>query len=90
MIAKYIVLSNMINVVSDNIAYMYSRTPVDIKKIYSSSSYFQHIAAYSFAIKFTSLIPGNVCVHAGGYENFSEVKLMKTLVFTQHHVERIL
>ena len=42
--AKYIVLSKIISVVSDNIcAYMYSGTPLDIKKIYSSSSYFMSI-----------------------------------------------
>ena len=35
----------------------------------------QHITAYSSAIKFTCLIPGNVCVQAEGM-----LKLMKTLV----------
>ena len=41
-VAKYIVLSDIISVVSDNILrrYLYSRTPLDIKKVYSSSSYF--------------------------------------------------
>ena len=40
MTAKYIVLSNTISVVSDNILCMYSGTPLDIDKVYSSSSYF--------------------------------------------------
>ena len=47
MIAKCIVLANIISVVLDNIAYMYSGT---------------HITAYSSAITFTCLIPGNVGV----------------------------
>ena len=46
---------------------------------------YQHITAYSSAIKFTRLIPGNVCVQAEGM-----VKPMKTLVLIQHHVEKIL
>ena len=42
MIAKYIVLSNIISFASNNILrnYMYSGTPLDIEKINSSSSYF--------------------------------------------------
>ena len=36
-------------------------------------------------MKFTRLIPRNVCVQAEGI-----VKPMKTLVLIQHHVERIL
>ena len=46
---------------------------------------YQHITAYSSAIKFTRLIPGNVCVQAEGM-----LKPMKTLVLIQHHFERIL
>ena len=43
------------------------------------------ITVYSSAIKITRLIPGNVCVQAEGM-----LKLLKTLVLIQHHVERIL
>ena len=43
------------------------------------------MTAYSSAIKFTLLIPGNVCVQAEGM-----LKFMKTLVLIQHYVERIL
>ena len=48
---------------------------------------YQHITAYSFAIKFTRLIPGNVCVQAEGM-----LKPMETLVLIQDLVlvERIL
>ena len=66
---------------------MYSETALDIKKVYSSSSYFisRYITAYLPAIKFTHLIPGNVCVQAEGM-----LKPVKTLVLIQGHVERIL
>ena len=42
MIAKYIVLSNTISVVSDNMLYIYiySGPPLDNKRVYNSSSYF--------------------------------------------------
>ena len=43
------------------------------------------MTAYLSAIKFTRLIPGNVCVQAEGM-----LKSMKTLVLIQRHVERIL
>ena len=48
---------------------------------------YQHITAYSFAIKFTRLIPGNVFVQAEGM-----LKPMETLVLIQDLVlvERIL
>ena len=46
---------------------------------------YQHVTAYSSAIKFIRLIPGNVCVQAKRM-----LKPMKTLVLIQHHVERIL
>ena len=46
---------------------------------------YQHITAYSSTIKFTRLIPGNVCVRAEGV-----LKPMETLVLIQHHVDRIL
>ena len=64
---------------------MYSGIPLDIKKIIVLLQLYQHIKAYSSAIRFTCLIPGNVCVQAEGM-----VKPMKTLVLIQHHVERIL
>ena len=46
---------------------------------------YQHITSYSSTIKFTRLIPGNVCVQAEGV-----LKPMETLVLIQHHVDRIL
>ena len=88
MIAKYIVLSNIISAVSDNILRICIKEILLIlKKNYSSSSniVLQYITAYSSALKSTCLIPGNVCVQAEGM-----MKPMKTLVLIQHHVERIL
>ena len=41
---------------------MYSGTPLDIKKKFFFIPY-RHITTYSSAIKFTRLIPGNVCAH---------------------------
>ena len=76
MIAKYIVLSNTIDVVSDNILRTCIQEPLLIlKKIYFFFILNQHITAYLPAIKFTRLIPGNVCVQAD-----SMLKSMKTLV----------
>ena len=46
---------------------------------------YQHMTAYSSAIKYTRLISGNVCVQAE-----CMLKPMKTLLLIQHHVERIL
>ena len=46
---------------------------------------YQHITAYLSTIKFTRLVPGNVCVQAEAALN-----PMKTLVLIQHHIERIL
>ena len=67
MIAKYIVLSNIINVVSDNILHIYIQEPLLIlKKFIVLLHTLQHITAYSSAIKFTRLIPRNVCVQAEG------------------------
>ena len=43
------------------------------------------MTAYSSAIKFTLLIPRNVCVQAEGM-----LKITKTLVLIQHYVERII
>ena len=51
---------------------------------------YQHITAYSSAVKFTFLIPGNVCVQAEGLvkpiNHILEPK--KNLVLIQHHVEK--
>ena len=52
---------------------MYSGTPLDIKKFIVLCYTYQQLTAYSSAIKFTCLIPGNVCVQAEGM-----VKPMKT------------
>ena len=54
MIAQYIVLSNIISVVLDNILRICIKEPLLILK--------KFITAYLSAIKFTRLIPGNVCV----------------------------
>ena len=62
---------------------MYSGTPLDVKKVYSSCSYF--ISIYNSLLdryKVTCLIPGNVCVQAEGV-----LKPMKTLVLIQQYVE---
>ena len=83
MIAKYIVLSSTISVISDNILRKCNQEPLSILKKFFIL--YQHITAYSSAIKFTRLIPGNVCAQAEGM-----LKPMKTLVLIQHHVERIL
>ena len=85
MIAKYIVLSNIINVVSDNILHICIEEPLLILKHLQFFILYLHITAYLSAIKFTRLIPGNVCVQAEGM-----LKPMKTLVLIQHHFERIL
>ena len=86
MIVKYIVFSNIISVVSDNILRICIQEPLLIpKKLQSFFILYQHITAYSSAIKFTCLIPGNVCVPAEG-----TLKSMKTLVLIRHHAEIIL
>ena len=46
---------------------------------------YQHITAYSSAIKFTRLMLGNICVQAEGMP-----RPMEILVLAQHHVGRIL
>ena len=67
MIAKYILLSNAISVVSDNILCICIQEPLLIlKKFIVLLHTLQHITAYSSAIKFTRLIPRNVCVQAEG------------------------
>ena len=44
------------------IYYIYIGTPLDIKKLIFLLHTYQHITAYSSAMKFTRRIPGNVCV----------------------------
>ena len=44
---------------------------------------YQHITAYSSAVKFTRLMLGNICVQAEGMP-----RPMEILVLTQHHVGR--
>ena len=76
MIAKYIAFSNIISVASDNILRVCIQEPFLISKkfivLHILSAY---ITAYSSGIRFTRLIPGNVCVQAEGM-----LKPMKTLV----------
>ena len=43
---------------------MYSGTPLDIKKFIVLFYTYQQLTAYSSPIKFTCLVPGNVCVQA--------------------------
>ena len=65
---------------------MYPGTPLDIKKKFIVLLLlYQHITAYLFAVKFTCLVPGNVCVQDEGM-----LKPMYTFVLIQHHVERML
>ena len=73
--------SNIISVVSDNILRICIQEPLLMSKrfivlVHTLSAY---ITAYSTDIKFTCLIPGNVCVQAEGM-----LKPMKTLVLIQH------
>ena len=82
MLAKCIVLSNIISVVSDNILRIYIQEPLLIlKKIHIFFLLYQHIAAYSSTARFPCLIPGNVCV---------QDEAMAKPMYTQHHVERYL
>ena len=66
---------------------MDSETPPDIKKIciVLLPILYQNITVYSSAIKFTHLMPGNVCVQAEGM-----MKPMKRLVLIQHNHGKIL
>ena len=67
MIAKYIVLSNRVSAAADNILRIcILKLLLTLKKIQFMMFILQHITAYSFAIKFTCLTPGNVCVQAEG------------------------
>ena len=87
MIAKYIVLSNIISVVSDNILRICIQEPLLILKtfivlLHTLSAYNSLLVRY----KVYSSDPREcLCTQAEGM-----VKPMKTLVLIQHHVERIL
>ena len=86
MIAKYIVLSNIISAVSDNLLCIcIQEALLLLKKIIVLLHTLSAMTAYSSAIKFTRLIPGNICVQSEG-----TVKHIKILVLIQYHVERIL
>ena len=87
MIAKYIVLSNIISVVSDSILRICIQEPLLILKkfivlLHTLSAYNSLLVRY----KVYSSDPREcLCTQAEGM-----VKPMKTLVLIQHHVERIL
>ena len=87
MIAKYIVLSNIISVASDSILRICIQEPLLILKkfivlLHTLSAYNSLLVRY----KVYSSDPREcLCTQAEGM-----VKPMKTLVLIQHHVERIL
>ena len=86
MVVKHIVLFNITSVASDNILRICIQEPLLIsKKFIVLFILYEHITAYSSAIKFSRLIPGNVSKQAEGM-----VKPMKTLALIQHHIKRIL
>ena len=85
MMAKYIVLFNMISVASDNTLHICIQEPLlRSKKIIVL---YQHIKAYSSAhSKVYSSDPRKcLCTQPEGM-----LRSMRTLVLIQHHVERIL
>ena len=86
MIAKYIVLSNIISVVSDNILCICIQEPILILKKFIVL--FHTLSAYSSLLvryKVYSSDPREcLCKQAEGM-----VKSMKTLLLIKHHVERI-
>ena len=87
MIAKYIVLSNIISVVSDNILRICIQEPLLISKkiivlLHTLSAYNSLLVRY----KVYSSDPREcLCTQPEGM-----LKPIKTLVLIQHHVERIL
>ena len=87
MIAKYIVFSNIICIGSDDILRICIQEPLLISRkfIVLLRTLSAYITAHSSNMKFTRLIPGNVCVQAEGM-----LKPIKTLVLIHRHVERIL
>ena len=62
MIPKFIVLSDTISVVLDNILRIYIQGPLFILKELIVLLLYQDITVYLTAIKLTRLIPGNVFV----------------------------
>ena len=87
MIAKYIILSNIISVVSDNILRICIQEPLLILKtfivlLHTSSAYNSLLVRYKV---YSSDPREYLCTQAEGM-----VKPMKNLVLIQHHVERIL
>ena len=87
MIAKYIVLSNIISVVSDSILRICIQEPLLILKkfivlLHTLSGYNSLLVRYKV---YSSDTRECLCTQAEGM-----VKPMKTLVLIQHHVERIL
>ena len=87
MVAKYIVLSNIISVVSDNISRIYIHEPLLILKKYIV--FLHTLSAYNSLLvryKVYSSDHGE-CLSA---QAEGMVKPMKTLVLIQHHLERIL
>ena len=85
MIAEYIVLSNIISVVSNNILRICIQEPLLILKKLFLFILCHHVTACSFAIKFPRLITGNYCT-----QTEVMIKPIKTFVLIQHHVEIIL
>ena len=87
MIAKYIVLSNIISVVSDNILRICIQEPLLISKkfivlLHTLSAYNSLLVRY----KVYSSDPRKcLCTQPEGM-----LRSMRTLVLIQHHVERIL
>ena len=87
MIAKYIVLSNIISVVSDNILRIcFQESLVILKKVifllHTLSAYNSLLARYNV---YSSDPKKCLCTQAEGM-----VEPMKTLVLIQRHVERII
>ena len=87
MVAKYIVLSNIISVLSAyNILCIYiQENLLTLKRfiVLLDTLPYHHITAYWSAIKFTRLIPGNVCL-----QDETMVTVMYNLMLIQHHVLR--
>ena len=89
MIAKYIVLSNIISVVSDNILLVCIQEPLLILKkfivlLHTLSAYNSLLVRYKV---YSSHPRECLCTQAVGMVNFTN---LQTLVLIQHHVGRIL
>ena len=87
MIAKYIVFSNIISVVSDNILRICIQKPLLI--LYKIIVFLHTLSVYNSLLVrykvYSSDTRECLCTQAEGM-----MKPMKTLVSIQHHVERIL